>query len=117
MAAVYAQTPRCDFVTERFRRYLESKEFQKANPEFLHDHDQNRSHPSRGIFQRFATSIKRGVFYSQSLTKKAPISEEDFVQNVDFLLAQGTFEETQIPLAVVALDLKSGEEVVLREGP
>ena len=116
VGAVYAQTPRCDFVTERFRRYLESKEFQNASLEFLHNHNQNSKPSFGGIFQRFATFIKRGVFYSQSLTKKAPISEEDFIQNVDFLLAQGTFEETQIPLAVVALDLKSGEEVVLREG-
>ena len=116
VAAVYAQTPRCDFVTERFRRYLESKEFQKTSLEFLHTHNQDSKPSFAGIFQRFATFIKRGVFYSQSLTKMAPISEEDFVQNVDFLLARATFEETQIPLAVVALDLKSGEEVVLREG-
>jgi NTE family protein len=117
VAAAYAQTLRCDDVTERFRRYLASKEFQSASLEFLHNHDQNSKPSFAGIFQRFAAFIRRGVFYSQSLTKKAPISEEVFVQNVDFLLAQGTFEETKIPLAVVALDLKSGEEVVLREGP
>jgi len=27
VASVYACSPRCDFVIERFRRYLESKEF------------------------------------------------------------------------------------------
>jgi NTE family protein len=73
VAAAYAQAPRSDRVIDRFRGYLESKEFQKA--------------------------------------------EEIFFQNVDFLLAGGSFEETQVPLAVVALDLKSAEEVVLREGP
>jgi len=116
VAAVYAQSGRCDLVTDRFRRYLESKEFQKASLEFLHNHNQDSKPSFAGIFQRFAAFIKRGVFYSQSLTKKAPISEEVFVQNVDSLLGQGTFEETRIPLAVVALDLKSGEEVVLRTG-
>ncbi len=116
VAAVYAQTPRCEYVIEQFRRYLESKEFQKASLEFLHDHNQDSKPSFAGIFQRFATFIRRGVFYSQSLTRRAPISEENFLENMNFLLDQGTFEETQIPLAVVALDLKSGEEVVLREG-
>jgi NTE family protein len=116
VGGVYALTPRCDFVVERFRRYLESKEFQKANPEFLREPDQEMKPTFKGIFHRFSTFIKKGVFYSQSLTRKAPISEEDFIQNISFLLDPVNMEKTQVPLAVVALDLKTGEEVVLREG-
>jgi NTE family protein len=116
VGGLYALTPRCDFVVERFRRYLESKEFQKTNPDFLREPDQETKPTFTGIFHRFATFIKKGVFYSQSLTRKAPISEEDFIQNISFLLDPVDMEKTQIPLAVVALDLKSGEEVVLREG-
>jgi NTE family protein len=115
VGGVYALTPRCDFAVDQFRRYLESKEFQKANPDFLREPEQETT-TFKGIFHRFSTFIKKGVFYSQSLTRKAPISEEDFIQNISFLLAPVTMEKTQIPLAVVALDLKTGEEVVLREG-
>ncbi len=116
VGGLYALTPRCDFVVERFRRYLESKEFQKTNPDFLREPDQETKPTFTGIFHRFATFIKKGVFYSQSLTRKAPISEEVFIQNISFLLDPVDMEKTQIPLAVVALDLKSGEEVILREG-
>jgi NTE family protein len=116
VGGLYALTPHCDFVVERFRRYLESKEFQKTNPDFLREADEETKPTFTGIFHRFATFIKKGVFYSQSLTRKAPISEEDFIQNISFLLDPVDMEETQIPLAVVALDLKTGEEVVLREG-
>jgi len=116
VGGVYALTPRCDFAVDQFRRYLESKEFQKANPDFLREPEQETTTTFKGIFHRFSTFIKKGVFYSQSLTRKAPISEEDFIQNISFLLAPVTMEKTQIPLAVVALDLKTGEEVVLREG-
>lgn len=116
VGGVYALTPRCDFVVERFRRYLESKEFQKANPDFLREPEQETTTTFKGIFHRFSTFIKKGVFYSQSLTRKAPISEEDFIQNISFLLDPVNMEKTQVPLAVVALDLKTGEEVVLREG-
>jgi len=116
VGGVYALTPRCDFAVDQFRRYLESKEFQKANPDFLREPEQETTNTFQGIFHRFSTFIKKGVFYSQSLTRKAPISEEDFIQNISFLLAPVNMEKTQIPLAVVALDLKTGEEVVLRKG-
>jgi NTE family protein len=116
VASVFALSPSCDMVIERFRRYLESKEFQKTNPEFLHEHEYDLKPTLEGIFHRFATFIKKGFFYSQSLTTRAPISEENFIQNINVLLENVTFEETRLPLAVVALDLKSGKEVILREG-
>ena len=116
VASVYALSPRCDFVIERFRRYLESKEFKRSNPEFLHFHDHEEMPLYEGIFQRFASFIKRGIFYSQSLTKKAPISEEVFSQNINFLVDDVEIQQAQIPLAIVALDLISTQEVVMREG-
>lgn len=116
VAGVYALSPKCDFVIGRFRRYLESKEFKKANPEFLHVHNFEESAGYEGIFQRFASFIKKGIFYSQSLTKRAPISEENFAQNINFLLDNAEIQQTQIPLAIIALDLNLAEEVVLRKG-
>jgi NTE family protein len=116
IASAYALSPKCEFLVERFRRYLESKEFQKTNPEFLHVHNHEETPKYEGIFQRFASFIKKGIFYSQSLTKRAPISEENFSQNINFLLEDVKIQETQIPLAIVALDLKSAKEVVMREG-
>jgi NTE family protein len=116
IGGTYALRPRCDFLIERFRRYLESKEFQKTNFEFLHEHDYSSKPALEGIFQRFASFIKKGFFYSQALTRKAPISEEDFARNINFLLDEVAMEKTQVPLAVVAMNLNSGKEVVLREG-
>lgn len=116
VGGVYALHPRIEFVVEQFRRYLESKEFQKTNPEFLHEHDYGSKPYLEGIFHRFAAFIRKGYFYSQSLTRKAPVSEENFAENINFLLDSVGIEETQIPLSVVTLDLKTGKEVVLREG-
>jgi NTE family protein len=116
VAGVYAWSPKCTLVIERFRRYLESKEFKRSNPEFLHVHSPEEPAPYEGIFQRFTTFIKKGIFYSQSLTKRAPISEETFAQNINFLLDDVEIQQAKIPLAVIALDLNSAEEVVLRKG-
>ncbi|MDI6753669.1 MAG: patatin-like phospholipase family protein [Thermodesulfobacteriota bacterium] len=114
VAAVYGLSPQCVLVIERFRQYLKSKEFQKTNLEFLHDRDEFPH--LEGIFQRFTNFIRKGIFYSQALTKQAPISEESFAQNINFLLDDVEIQQTRIPLAVIALDLKSAEEVVLRKG-
>jgi NTE family protein len=113
VGGVYALEPQGDRAFEHFQRYLESEEFQKTNPEFLHEYIK----PSlEGIFHRFTTFIRRGYFYTQSLTRKAPISEESFSENINFLIGPVMIEETRIPLAVVALDLKTGREVVLKQG-
>ncbi|MBI5966480.1 MAG: patatin-like phospholipase family protein [Deltaproteobacteria bacterium] len=116
VGSVYARWPKGEFVVGRFRRYLESKEFKKTYPEFLHVPNHEELPTFEGIFQRFASFIKKGIFYSQSLTKRAPISEQNFAQNIDFLLDDVEIQQTQIPLAIIALDLKSAEEVVIRQG-
>lgn len=116
VAGVYALYPQSDMVIRKFRDYLASKTFQKTNPEFLHDHVDKEISKFEGIFQRFSRFIKKGFFYSQSLAKKSAISEEIFQQNMEMLLDDVEIQNTIIPLAVIALDLKSGEEVVIKKG-
>ncbi len=100
----------------KFKNYLASKTFQKTNPEFLYHNVDKELSKFEGIFQRFSRFIKKGVFYSQSLAKKSAISEEIFQQNIEMLLEDVEIPNTAIPLAVIALDLKSGEEVVIKKG-
>jgi NTE family protein len=116
VAAVYAQDPSAARAVDRFRNYLVSAEFKKTHVDFLRSPDPEEIPRWEGMFQRFASFIRKGIFYSQSLTKQAPISEENFAQNINFLLDDKNLEETAIPLAVAALDLKSCQEVVLQKG-
>lgn len=116
VAAVYAQNPDSSAAIDRFRNFLESSEFKKTNPEFLRSHNHEEIPLWEGVFQRFTSFIRRSIFYGQSLTRQASISEEKFTQNINFLLEEGQIEETVKPLAVIALDLKSSGEVILRKG-
>lgn len=116
VAGVYALYPQSEIVIKKFRNYLTSRTFQKTNPEFLYNHVDKELSKFEGIFQRFSRFIKKGVFYSQSLAKKSAISEEIFQQNMEMLLDDAEIQNTTIPLAVIALDLKSGEEVVIKKG-
>lgn len=116
VAGVYALYPQSAIVLKKFRNYLTSRTFQKTNPEFLYNYVDKELSKFEGIFQRFSRFIKKGVFYSQSLAKKSAISEEIFQQNMEMLLDEVEIQNTVIPLAVIALDLKSGEEVVIKKG-
>jgi NTE family protein len=116
VAAVYAQDPSGERAADRFRGYLASGEFKKTNLDFLHVRNHEDLPRWEGMFQRFASFIRKGIFYSQSLARPAPISEESFARNINFLLEDKDLEEAAIPLAVAALDLKSCQEVVLRTG-
>jgi len=116
VAAVYAQNPSSAAAIDRFRNFLESSEFKNTNPEFLRSHNHEEIPLWGGIFQRFTSFIRKSIFYGQSLARQASISEEKFTQNINFLLEEGQIEETAKPLAVIALDLKSCGEVILRKG-
>jgi len=116
VAAVYAQDPSAARAVDRFRSYLASVEFRKTNLDFFHSPNREEIPGWEGMFQRFASFIRKGLFFTQSLTKQAPISEENFTQNINFLLEDKKIEATAIPLAVAALDLKSRQEVVLQKG-
>ncbi len=115
VASQYALSCQSDFPRARFRLYLDSKEFRRSNPDFLHGSD-TEDFTFEGIFQRFTGLIKRSIFFGQVLTKPGPISQEEFSPNINFLLDDRAIEEAKIPLGIVALDLRSSHEVVLREG-
>lgn len=115
VAAAYAGIRGSEAAIDRFRRYLTSKPFQRTNLEFLYEYREELA-KHQGIFHRFAGLIKKGFFYGQSLTKRAVISEEDFSENINFLVDNIKIEDSPIPLAIVALDLKSAAEVVIRQG-
>lgn len=116
VAGVYAFFPQGQRAVDRFRRYLASPEFKKTDLDFLRAPGAEELAKYEGIFHRFTTFIKKGIFYSQSLTKRAPISEENFAQNINFLLDDVQIQQAQIPLGIIALDLKKSQEVVLRKG-
>ena len=117
VAAVYAQNPSAAEAVRPLPELSGQRRIQKNQLRFSPVPQPRRDSPRwEGIFQRFASFIRKGIFYSQSLTKQAPISEENFTQNINFLLDDKKLEETAIPLAVAALDLKSCQEVVLQKG-
>ena len=76
--------------------------------------DSRRDEPS--LLYSVSNLIKRGIFYSFSMTRSSFISDENFVHNVYSLVDDLAIGETKIPFYPVAADLETGEEAVLTSG-
>ena len=59
LGAMYAQSVNCDSVLERFRKYLQSREFQMTNPEFLQDSPFEESSSRGGSSMVLPASLKK----------------------------------------------------------
>ena len=69
-----------------------------------------------GFLNRFVWLFRRGVYYTHSMVRPTLVTEETYSEIMSDLLPDHPIERLAIPFASVALDLLSGEEVVLRKG-
>lgn len=70
-----------------------------------------------GFVQTVRRFWKLGLFFATTLFKPSYIEESHFEQDVGAVVPEAEIEKLSIPLAIVATDLRSGREVVLRTGP
>ncbi len=70
-----------------------------------------------GLFDRLLKSFREQLLIARSVTNPALVKEEAIQPLFEALFGDHTFEDLKIPLAAVALDLHTGETVVLRHGP
>ena len=97
---------------ERFRNFVASRQFRRTEFDFLKG---SRSE-APSLLYSVSNLIKRGIFYSFSMTRASFISEENFSHNIYSLVEDIAIGESTIPFNPVATDLETGEEVVLTSG-
>lgn len=112
IGAMYATKPDVPAIKERFAAYVDSDVFDKSGFNFFKELD---SH-DEGILAEMGRLARRGLFNTLMVTKTALVSDEIAASSYAFLLEDIRVEETLIPFAAVALDLQSGESVVLKRG-
>ncbi len=69
------------------------------------------------LFHRIVRIAEKHVFLSLAIMKKAFLSENGMEKVLEFFLPDINLEETSIPYYATAVDLISGEAVVLKIGP
>jgi len=112
VGSVYALDPDAGRLERRFRAFVHSPEFRHTEFDFLRD--SRRDEPS--LLYSVSNLIKRGIFYSFSMTRPSFIAEDNFVHNIYSLVADVAVGDTKIPFYPIAADLESGEEVILTSG-
>ena len=114
VGALYAVHGNTQAVREVFERYLESDAFQQAKFDFMRDRDLESG---EGIFYRFSHLARRGLFYALALTRKSFVLPETAALNFNFLIPEVDIAELRVPFGALALDLVTGNEILLSEGP
>ena len=112
IGAMYATKPDVVAIKARFAAYVDSEVFEKSGFKFFRELD---SH-DEGILAEMGKLARRGLFNTLMVTKTALINGEIAASSYAFLIDDLRVEQTRIPFAAVALDLWSGEAVVLRHG-
>jgi len=114
IGAVYACEPSVAALRERIDRFVEGELFRKIKRDFLKapaDRDAEDH-----LLDRVSAFIRKSIFYTLSMTRKAFVSEETLRDVVAELVPDVEVEQTRIPFAAVALDISRGKKYVFRSG-
>lgn len=112
IGAMFATMPDMAAVKSRFAAYVESDEFAESGFNFFKELD---SH-DEGILAEIGRLARRGIFNALMVTKTALVNDKPAASSYAYLIDDLSVAETRIPYAAVALDLTSGERVVLKDG-
>ena len=114
--ALYAAGVTAQEMEKRILRYLESDIFSRTQFNMAETLEKR---PNLRMLHRASFLLKKEFVMMLALARPFLIPKETFRENLAFLFdnTRGQIEDTPIPLAVVATDLETGEEVILKEGP
>ncbi len=109
----YALNPDAKGLQGEIMEFLESDTFKKSKLDFLAEDEEEPG----GFFSHLAKYVSKKVYYTLAANQRSMIKEQTFWKIMEELFPDVQIENTQIPFAVTAVDLRSGSEVVLKGGP
>ena len=113
IGALYALYGSTAPILERLRRLVGSDLFLKAVSVAGSDSLQVAAD---NTLNRFIWLFKSGIYCTQSVMQSTMVSESDYLKIMSDLIPDVSMDELKIPFAAVAMDLISGEEIVLAGG-
>jgi len=110
VGAAYAIDPNAQRITRRALEYFGGDEFAKSSFSTLIPGSKD---PHPGLVQNVINGVRKGIAYSNLLRKSSVLPGEKMSEMISSLLPDLEFTDTKIPFAVPALDLKTGEDVLI----
>lgn len=114
VGGLYAYYRDAETVTARLRSLFGSESFLKVASNIVDDSASQLS--VDGFFNRFMWLFRKGVYYTHSMLKTELVSEDAYRQIIGRLVPDTRIEDLPIPFAAVAMDLTTGEEIVITKG-
>ncbi len=115
IGGLYAFFGNLDSVLEIFKGLFGSKLFLKASASSSPD-EGHALLGQDGFFNRFMWLFRQGIYYSRSMLKMELVGEELFEDLMSMLVPEVLIEDLPVRYAAIAMDLQTGEEVVLTRG-
>jgi len=112
IGAMYATLPDVEAIKSRFATYINSEEFDESGFNFFKELDAH----TEGVLAGMGQMARRGIFNALMVTKTALVNEKAAASSYAYLIEDLNVDQTRIPFAAVALNLCSGEPVVLNQG-
>ncbi|MCK4421427.1 patatin-like phospholipase family protein, partial [candidate division WOR-3 bacterium] len=110
IAALYSYDYNFDQIVKKFRDILDSDEFKQLGFESFPEHEKGH------LFSRMNTYIKERMIYAKMLLTPYITERETLRKVITKIVPDVNIEDLPIPFASVALDLISGEDVIIKEG-
>ncbi len=115
IGALYALEPDVHTLGEKLARFLQSPKLKNLKLSFM-NRDQEEGSALKPLLQ-LKNSLQWGIFYGTSIARQSFISEEEFTEVMGELVGDAHIEDAKIPLRINAVDLATGQEVVMNQGP
>lgn len=113
VGAAYALEPDAKALTEKTLRYL-------VSPRFRNDMFKRMMFGANEVEQNFAlsvlTAIRKSFHFTGLIRRNAVFDGTKLRATIEEIIRDATFEETAIPFAVPAIDLRPPQEVLLTTG-
>lgn len=114
IGGMYALTPDAEAVRARVMEVLFSKDFLRVKVEYM---KALREVKESSVFRTFASYVRRSIFHNVVLNRQSFLPPDRYARYISAFVGGRLIEETLIPFAAVATDIRSGDEVVITRGP
>jgi len=113
IGALYAQNPDAKWVDQQVRTFIFSDKFKHAGKNYFRH--QTNFEPE-DLLQQLTKEIKKRVIINLAAHRKSLMKGERLTLAVNELIKPGKIEDTKLPFACAAADLKYGEAVIFDKG-
>ena len=111
LGAAYALHPDAKALEERTIAFINAPQFKESGLDLF-----KKKKAAENFFGQVAKYVKERVVINLAHSRPSLVGAWRVSRAVDFMLEDKNFEDCRIPFACVATDLKTGEEVIFKEG-